>query len=393
MVTHERELTGPVDLCVEGTDRLDPAARGWSRRPLHRANLPTRDGVNKRWDYWAVLAGDLVVSAVYSDVDHFGLADVWWADLVERRAGWPRDRRPRRRPAWRSRSGRERHRWWSTATDWRCASPTTTTDTRLAATWTERDGRPGALDVAVALPAGSRVAERRDPVERRARSTSPRSTRPARRAATLHRGRPRVDDRCARRTTPGVCSTSAGAAGRPRSRGTGAVVPAGPATTWSACSSAPSGPRGRASPRTASSSTGGSRSSAPSSTGTTTGTSRCTPWRVVDPGGQLDVELTPRFDKHTTARGPEARQRDAPGVRHLVGSGAHRRRGRARVRRPAGLRRGGPPALVIWQCCRMSAHLERFAANADPDAVCAALDRDGARHRRGPAVGRRRRRA
>jgi hypothetical protein len=23
------------------------------------------------------------------------------------------------------------------------------------------------------------------------------------------------------------------------------------------------------------------------------------PWRVVDPGGQLDVVLTPRFDKHT----------------------------------------------------------------------------------------------
>ena len=26
------------------------------------------------------------------------------------------------------------------------------------------------------------------------------------------------------------------------------------------------------------------------------------PWRVVDPGGQLDAVLTPRFDKHTQAR-------------------------------------------------------------------------------------------
>ena len=28
------------------------------------------------------------------------------------------------------------------------------------------------------------------------------------------------------------------------------------------------------------------------------------PWHVVDPGGQLDVVLTPRFDKHTPRRRP-----------------------------------------------------------------------------------------
>ena len=28
------------------------------------------------------IAGDLVISAVYADIDHFGLADVWWADLT-----------------------------------------------------------------------------------------------------------------------------------------------------------------------------------------------------------------------------------------------------------------------------------------------------------------------
>ena len=27
------------------------------------------------------------------------------------------------------------------------------------------------------------------------------------------------------------------------------------------------------------------------------------PWRVVDPGGQLDVTLQPRYDKHTTLPG------------------------------------------------------------------------------------------
>ena len=68
----------------------------------------------------------------------------------------------------------------------------------------------------------------------------------------------------------------------------------------------------------------------PSSTGTTTGTSPMRPWRVVDPGGQLDIALTPRFDKHTRLRGP----RRGGSETHQVfgtwsGRRAHRRRGRA----------------------------------------------------------------
>jgi hypothetical protein len=50
VATHERELTEPVDLCTPDGE-LDPAALGWSRRPLHRANLHGRFGINKRWDY------------------------------------------------------------------------------------------------------------------------------------------------------------------------------------------------------------------------------------------------------------------------------------------------------------------------------------------------------
>src|SRR5215831_15351515 len=83
MTTHERELTQPIDLCTPGGQRLNPDARGWSRRPLHRANLDGGGaGRNKRWDYWAILAGDLVVSSVYSDIDVLGLADVYWVDLA-----------------------------------------------------------------------------------------------------------------------------------------------------------------------------------------------------------------------------------------------------------------------------------------------------------------------
>src|SRR5438445_12865386 len=87
MTTNEPELTEPVDLCTADGSALNPAARGWSRRPLHRANLRGRVGTNKRWDYCAILSADLVVSAVYSDIDHLGHADVWWADLATTTAG------------------------------------------------------------------------------------------------------------------------------------------------------------------------------------------------------------------------------------------------------------------------------------------------------------------
>ena len=87
MTTHEPEITAPVDLCTRDGATLHPAARGWSRRVLHRANLLGSFGRNKRWDYWAVLAGDTVVSAVYADIDHLGLADVWWADLASGASG------------------------------------------------------------------------------------------------------------------------------------------------------------------------------------------------------------------------------------------------------------------------------------------------------------------
>lgn len=82
MATHERELTEPVDLCTVDGRRLAPAARGYSRRPVHRANLAGAWGRTKRWDYWAILAGDLVISVTYADVDYLGIANVWWADVA-----------------------------------------------------------------------------------------------------------------------------------------------------------------------------------------------------------------------------------------------------------------------------------------------------------------------
>ncbi|MGV3760347.1 MAG: DUF2804 family protein, partial [Actinomycetota bacterium] len=153
MATHENELTDPVDLCTPDGLALNPAALGWSRRPLHRANLGGHFGINKRWDYWAVLAGDLLVSLVYSDVDHAGLADVWWAHVPSGQTGGGGvlvrepgvvvlPERPGTAPLQVARDGFE----LSLVDDDR--------GTRITGSWTERARRAGRLDVDVALPPG-----------------------------------------------------------------------------------------------------------------------------------------------------------------------------------------------------------------------------------------------
>lgn len=153
MTTHERELTAEVDLCTLDGERVADEALGWSRRPLHRANLGGF-GRNKRWDYWAVLAGDLVVSCVYADVDHLGLADVWWCDLPSGRSGgagvvtvgsdlFTLPDRPATAPLHVDHEG-----FTLDLVDDHEGT------TRIVGSWTEPDGRSGHLDVAVALPPG-----------------------------------------------------------------------------------------------------------------------------------------------------------------------------------------------------------------------------------------------
>lgn len=65
------ELTESVDLC-DPRGRLNPAAVGWSRHPVHRANLRGR-GRAKRWEYWAITQGDLVFAVTVSDLDYAAL--------------------------------------------------------------------------------------------------------------------------------------------------------------------------------------------------------------------------------------------------------------------------------------------------------------------------------
>lgn len=79
-LSREPEITSPVDLCTPA-GRLNAAAVGFTRRPLHRCNLPKpalRDGGRpwgrrKQWDYWAVTTDSYLFSVTYANLDYLGL--------------------------------------------------------------------------------------------------------------------------------------------------------------------------------------------------------------------------------------------------------------------------------------------------------------------------------
>lgn len=153
MATHERELTEPVDLCTPDGRRLSPAARGWSRHPLHTGNLRGGWGRTKRWDYWAILAGDHAIAVTYADVDYLGIAEVWWCHLPTGRTGGHALNRPLSRGiALPDRPGSAPLRASADQLDLRIVDDDA--GTTLEATWTEADGTPGSLHAVVAQPEG-----------------------------------------------------------------------------------------------------------------------------------------------------------------------------------------------------------------------------------------------
>lgn len=298
-MTHEPELTEPVDLCTDDGSRLHPAARGWSRRPLHRANLLGENGRNKRWDYWAVLAGDLVISSVYSNTDYLGMTDVFWVDLVTAETGGAFTGR-------RNGDGFVLPEQPGTAPlryqDERIEVAFTDDDrgTHLFARWTERDGRAGVMDIVVAQPAGHEslnvVIPWSDTVFN---FTSKHQARPA-------SGVFRVGDRA---WSVGADGDAWGVLDVGRGRwpkeitwnwGGGAGVVHGHTVgiqigaKWTA--------------GTGFTENGLIVDGRLSKIGNELDwrydwDNPMQPWRVTDPGGQLDIVLTPRFDKHTNTQG------------------------------------------------------------------------------------------
>ena len=78
----EPELRDPVDLCTpSGT--LDPAAVGWSRRPLHRCALPAGWPRRKRWEFWGLLTDTHLLRITYGATDYVGTLVVSFLDYEE----------------------------------------------------------------------------------------------------------------------------------------------------------------------------------------------------------------------------------------------------------------------------------------------------------------------
>ncbi len=81
-VKPEREITAPIDLCLPD-GRLNPAAVGWSRQPLHRPNLRGW-GRSKRWEYWGIVTPTHIIGLTVSSLDYAGVQGVY---VLERATG------------------------------------------------------------------------------------------------------------------------------------------------------------------------------------------------------------------------------------------------------------------------------------------------------------------
>jgi hypothetical protein len=153
MATHEPEITEPVQLCRPDGKTLNPAAKGWSRQVLHTANLRGRWGRTKRWDYWAILAGDWAISLVYADVDYLGIADVWWCNLATGVSGGRAANVPGARGfALPDLPGTAPLRYRSSKIE--VALTDDADGTTIAAWWHEADGTRSSLNARVDLPSG-----------------------------------------------------------------------------------------------------------------------------------------------------------------------------------------------------------------------------------------------
>lgn len=89
----EPELTAPVDLCLPN-GRLNPAAIGFSRVPVHLSNLRGHMLRKKRWNYWAITSDRYLFSATIAHLDYMALSFVYFLEFetgrfIEKSVGVP----------------------------------------------------------------------------------------------------------------------------------------------------------------------------------------------------------------------------------------------------------------------------------------------------------------
>ncbi|HPH96808.1 MAG TPA: DUF2804 domain-containing protein [Anaerolineaceae bacterium] len=76
----ELSLSTPVKMCLsDGT--FNPAARGWSRQPVHVSNLTGAWPRKKVWNYWCVVSPEMLFSVTLSNIDYMGLAFAYFLDF------------------------------------------------------------------------------------------------------------------------------------------------------------------------------------------------------------------------------------------------------------------------------------------------------------------------
>jgi hypothetical protein len=79
----EKELTAQVSLC-DDQGRLNPAAVGWSRKPLHICNLSGSWPRKKKWNYWAITSPACLFSVTLTNIDYAGLAFAYFCDFEKK---------------------------------------------------------------------------------------------------------------------------------------------------------------------------------------------------------------------------------------------------------------------------------------------------------------------
>lgn len=76
----EPEISEPVDLC-DNSSGLNPAARGWARRPIIRANLSGHWPRKKKWNFWNWICPRFVFSVTLADIDFAAFCAVSFTDF------------------------------------------------------------------------------------------------------------------------------------------------------------------------------------------------------------------------------------------------------------------------------------------------------------------------
>lgn len=153
MPTSEPELTLPVSLCLPNGQSLNPLAKGFSRTPLHTANLTGSWGRTKKWDYWCLLSPQLVIAITYADVDYLGFASIAWIDLQTKETGGYEPVLPFARGVLLPDKPGSAPLIYEYG-EHKLEISDDETGTQFKATWVEKDGRKGKLEMRVELPQG-----------------------------------------------------------------------------------------------------------------------------------------------------------------------------------------------------------------------------------------------